>query len=719
MVWCVIAGLSIMTPAARALPDGRSYELVSPPDKNGGYILPDAQSTRAAADGGAVQFASLTAFGDAVGTGVNTDYVSMRSVPGAGNVGNGWSTHAITPPEVGGTYATLFAFLEPSYLGEFTADLSAGVFLSPSPLTDDPNTAAISNLYLRTDLKTGGAGAYQLTTLCPLCEATATPLSLPVDGNAALAAEPFLAAISPDAGHVAFESRVRLTADTPLAAIRVETYEWDHGAVRLVGRIPSGSSVECDDVSGPACVASSFSIAGPGAGTTGNSPRVPHGVSDGSDGHTRIFFTRPTKADGSTLDPAATAGRLYMRVDGTTTVQLNASERTSLDAAAAAYLDASADGQRVFFETVAALTDNAPVGASNKIYMYDASKPASAPDNLTLLSVDGEAGDGLGGSTAGFIGASADGRYAYFMADGQLVSGAPLSGSGIYVWHDGTLAYVGPAPPSGKSRADQLSTAGSTSPQARVTPDGRFLLFSTTIGTGLVGYDHNSHSELYLYSADSAELSCVSCNPSGAPATADASDSIRTLYGGTRTSWHRSHAIADDGSRVFFSTGDPLVPEDTNGRSDAYEYDVATRTPHLISAGKGTSDSWFMDAGTDGRDVFFLTAERLVGWDGDGAYDLYDARVGGGFPEPVQLPACSGDACRGTATSSPAAALAASGTFTGAGNVRGRPSRHRTACRRGFVRKRVRGSARCVRRAKHGRRRHRRRHARSRAGTRG
>ena len=53
--------------------------------------------------------------------------------------------------------------------------------------------------------------------------------------------------------------------------------------------------------------------------------------------------------------------------------------------------------------------------------------------------------------------------------------------------------------------------------------------------------------------------------------------------------------------------------------------------------------------GTDasGRDVFFTTADQLVGQDTDTDIDIYDARVDGGFPAPALSPSCSGDACQG------------------------------------------------------------------------
>jgi hypothetical protein len=153
------------------------------------------------------------------------------------------------------------------------------------------------------------------------------------------------------------------------------------------------------------------------------------------------------------------------------------------------------------------------------------------------------------------------------------------------------------------------------------------------------------------------------------------------------------------------------MPQDTNGRSDAYEYDMPSGTLSLISTGKDNSDSFSLDTSTTGRDVFFATRERLVGWDRDNAYDLYDARIGGGLPEPPPTPpSCSGGTCQGAPPVPPPAPAGASAGFHGAGDARGvvRPRSHRRRCRRGSVKRRVRGKRRCVK--------HRVRHARVKRG---
>ena len=210
------------------------------------------------------------------------------------------------------------------------------------------------------------------------------------------------------------------------------------------------------------------------------------------------------------------------------------------------------------------------------------------------------------------------------------------------------------------------------------------------------------HRELYLYGADSAAAPvCVSCNPSGAPDTASATVAVQTNIGGTTPGWHENHALSDDGARVFFSTAQALVPEDVDGRADVYEYDARSGEVHLITSGASSDDSWFMDASADGSNVFFTTRQQLVGWDVDQEYDVYDARVGGGFPDPpLSSSPCADDVCQGALPAPPVAQPAASAMFSGTGNATAKLKPRTRPCRRGYVHKRVRGRLRCVKRPK-------------------
>jgi hypothetical protein len=687
-------------PGQGFLPDNRAWEMVSPPDKAGGEVASTTQRTRAAANGEAINFTSLQNFGDSVGGSVATEYLAERS-PGPEPGDNGWSTHAITPPQEPTSFAMTLGNAEPRYTGEFSSNLDAGIFRAFTPLTAAPDVKNALNLYVRRDLLDPGAGAYRLITACPGCAGSGPfppgsgpqpPFpTVPFTSFAALNLGPYLAGASPDLSHVIFESRWNLTSDAPAqpgcspsvfggALCVARLYEWADGTVRLAGILPNGTSAP-------------VSIAGVGAGAESPSAPslTPHTISDGSDGHSRVFFTVPTD-DSENISAQSKEGDLYVRTDGTTSDQLNASERTDCagdptcggdgipDPAPtpfhpATYLDASADGERVFLMTKRALTDDAPNDEQSKIYMYDATKPGSAPDNLTYLDT---------GATgmAGMIGASADGHYAYLVGNGTNT-----------LWHDGATVDFGPAV-GPADRIDNLPSSSSwfiRSRQSRVTPDGRYLLYRTLEGTG--------YETLYLYSADTNQVTCVSCNPNGVPVSQDASDAALAGTGGSVQERHENHALSDDGRYVFFSTDEALVARDINGVSDAYEFDKLTGEPHLLSSGESPKPSYFLDASADGSDAFISTTEPLSRWDVDGSRDIYDARVGGGFPEPAPPPpSCQGDACQPNPTqlNDP---TPASSSFKGLGNQKGA---NRSRCAKGQHRVKARsGKTRCVKRRHH------------------
>jgi hypothetical protein len=330
--------------------------------------------------------------------------------------------------------------------------------------------------------------------------------------------------------------------------------------------------------------------------------------------------------------------------------------------------------------------------------------------NLTLI----------GPNATGVFGASEDGHRVYYAI-----------GDDVWYWQDangtpgGSLMHVATLGADDNQIAQfpsRLTTWTSQPPLSRVTPDGRSLLFEASDGAGLApGYQHGhcgentNHtltglcSEAYVFRADTStpgepDVVCASCNLAAPGALGDTFLNVRRGVSAAATTPHINRALSDDGRYVFFDTVEALVPEDVNGMVDAYEYDVQSGQAHLISSGTDLADSYFMDASADGHDVFFVTRAPLVGWDTDQAYDLYDARVGGGFPDPVPSLSCSGDACQGPTTAVPSIATLGSSAFRGLGDFRHKHKR----CRRGRVKRRVHGRVRCVKR-----RRHARRHARN------
>jgi hypothetical protein len=156
---------------------------------------------------------------------------------------------------------------------------------------------------------------------------------------------------------------------------------------------------------------------------------------------------------------------------------------------------------------------------------------------------------------------------------------------------------------------------------------------------------------------------------------------------------------------VFFNTAEALDPDqDTNGAVDVYEWrsggTAGCESPRgcqsLLSSGQSREASYFAAASPGGGDVFLITRERLLRGDGDSNFDLYDARVGGGFPEPEPAPSpCVGDACLLAPVAPPSGPSVASATLAGPGNLKQRKrqkGKQGKRCRAG----KARGQRKCA-----------------------
>ncbi len=182
--------------------------------------------------------------------------------------------------------------------------------------------------------------------------------------------------------------------------------------------------------------------------------------------------------------------------------------------------------------------------------------------------------------------------------------------------------------------------------------------------------------EMYTYDALTDQINCLSCLPTGEARTSDVAGSQNGIF------------MSDDG-RAFFSTRDAVVPDDTNGIADVYEF-VSGR-PQVISSDTGetdraiTGEAELVGVRFDGVDVYFATFQKLVAGDRNGqALRFNDARTGGGFvlPPPV-LPCEAAEECRGTGSTLPTPPTVASSAGLGAGgNVRRAAKKHRCSKRR-------------------------------------
>jgi hypothetical protein len=291
-----------------------------------------------------------------------------------------------------------------------------------------------------------------------------------------------------------------------------------------------------------------------------------------------------------------------------------------------------------------------------------------------------------GGGVAGVLGASSSGGTVYFQ-----------DGAGLQRWSGGSTTTVAPG-----AAVAIPSTYPPTTGRARVSADGTKLLFVST--EPLTGYNNLDKytglpdSQVFLYDAGADKLTCVSCNPQGkrpiGPSTIPGAVANGTAPGSTFS--YKPRALSANGRRVFFDSGDALVIGDSNsnqatgaGIPDVYEWEAggegtcaaATGCLGLISSGISSHAASFADASADGSDAYFLTEASLVGSD-PGSGDLYDARVGGGFPLPPQPIPCEGDACQvlPTAPLDPSIATLQAGV----GNP---PVVYRKYCRKGYVKR--------------------------------
>lgn len=248
-----------------------------------------------------------------------------------------------------------------------------------------------------------------------------------------------------------------------------------------------------------------------------------------------------------------------------------------------------------------------------------------------------------------------------------------------------------------------------------VSPDGRYLYFESTAVAGVFGEvdckrgggSPGCIAEGQVYRYDSVEhlVQCMSCASSFDPRPTHVSlFEAADLEEGPNGAPGRMTASAN-GDYVFFDSVSALVPQDVNGElfagtegyfeeehdfdyspsSDVYEWrkngvdgcDHMQGCLALISSGTaGDVKNVLLGTDASGRDVFFATHSQLVGQDTDNQGDLYDARIGGGFPPPA-APAteCAGDACVHPAAA-PLDSTPSSLTFSGPGNATPKPAKH-------------------------------------------
>jgi DNA-binding beta-propeller fold protein YncE len=273
-----------------------------------------------------------------------------------------------------------------------------------------------------------------------------------------------------------------------------------------------------------------------------------------SDDGSRVFFSNATG--------------LYM-------TDLVKGETVLIAGGSAVFEDANADGSLVFYDR--------QEGTSEGVECEVIANPGTGDLECPVIAQDGL-----------LIGSSVDGSWFYYGINSEL-----------FVSHDGVSRLISSdSGPIGSSAHLRQMTA-------RVSPNGQWLAFMSE--RSLTGYDNRDavsgepNEEVYLYDAQTGQLACASCNPTGArphgrkyglgDSSHETGISAIPLVGGM-AEWDASTWLAanvpgwtqagegnegeqpayqprylSNSGRLFFNSSDALVPKDGNEQEDVYEYE--------------------------------------------------------------------------------------------------------------------------------------------------
>jgi hypothetical protein len=389
-------------------------------------------------------------------------------------------------------------------------------------------------------------------------------------GNGAFAASFLPGGVAPNGKVVFFGTSERLEAADQDSAFDVYVRDLGADTTRLVSA-PDPSCVACGDEE----LDAQF------RGT--------------DDSGSRAFFTSSEKLAG--VDADSGESDIYARdlVAGTTAlVSLPGTCPPDLSVGQncePSYGGASADGSHVFFETNDRVLPGADTDKSQDVYDWSAGAVALASMGP---------GGGNGEFNVTFAGTTPNGGTAFFETSESLLSADGDSAQDVYQRAGGTTSLVS----AGEAGKGNLAVPASFE---WVSVSGPQVVVFTT-AEPLVADDTDTSQDVYTRSGGTTTL--VSIGPDGGDGEFSA------IFAGA----------ADDGSKIFFTTAEPLVAEDTDSSQDVYMRSGGETT--LVSGGQVGGNGPFSAAlrgvSTTGSRAFFTTQERLtVDDDFAGEQDVY------------------------------------------------------------------------------------------------
>jgi hypothetical protein len=627
-----VSALAVVPAVASAdPPTGRAYELVSPADdpsaalagiSTEAYPMPG----RSSADGDALVYGASSVVGSSWSGPANTMIFGRRTA-------TGWTGRsAVRSLDQGDTPMQLSAH-----------DVRAGW------LTNDGQQLVFGTRFL------GGAPlppaffTYNAVYRSPDADEAPTWLSSPPDGQPTGGELlPTSVAAADDTKTVAFSSSAPVTADAPPAGTSAAYVQRD-GALELVSRLPDGS-----------LPTETASLANSGGGSHNPASQPSRAMRNQlADNGRFVLF-----ALGRIAATAPLAGvPLYVRDLETGTTRQLAGGGTGAPVNAVELRTGWGGANQNAALGANSLTNGVVYGASDapRAYFKGLRLDSAVPAFLYEADLETGAVTARTAITGPPLGLSADGDHMLFLAP-------PATGTGAGAW---TLRYWDRSNP-GTSVALGSVSATSANPTYghtrvfRSSADGKTWTF-TSIGNldpARPNVSATSH-QLYRWTVGESTPTCLSCQPTdGVSRLAGVNLTVQESFNSERFSAptvafggaaninnlmlaQPGRSLSDDGRWLLFDSPDRLIAEDTNNVRDVYLWDRDAAPGdelQIVTSGQGNTPSYALDLDASGDNVFFSTREGLVPADDDGAYDVYVARVGGGFPDSPA--SCVGEECR-------------------------------------------------------------------------
>ena len=649
---CPNAAVRAQQGSAR-LPECRAYEQVSPVDKHSSDVMTfNAMSS----DGEAVAWFGLGAYADPQGPGNSyLPYVGRR-------VAGGWQATNMAP-EIGGARPGIL-----SQMGGYSFSNDLSTYSVVTGASFDPADQDVLVPFPGFDIpqwdiyRIGADRQARLRSHNVSGPLTNEPVPVEFGGTSSDGTVDF------------FATQEKLDPSAPEGVKSL--YRNKDGEVELVSRDENGLPLSANTTLG-----AGTNFVTPGSGELGVTR---DSVAVSPDGGTFVY---------------SSGKQVYVhRADGEVRI-VSRSQRDgdggSVAVTGARFAGATPDLRKIVISSRDQLTDDSPSPEldSSRFYLYDVEG-----EELTYIGPDSTGALPFGNH--GLVKISDTGNRIYYIYSPEPVEG-PYR---LYVWSPSETREIGLV---GKEGSLAAPTNPPSHTPAYLSANGNRFVFQSERNPNEEG--SSELSQVYLYDYASDETVCLSC---GSLSPSVGSFVVRVYFG--EIGFPQPRVLTSDGTRAIFTSGDSLLPSDSNAVDDAYEWVMSGHgdcTPekgsyepaskgclYLISAGDSPCRSRALAISPDGSNVFVQTRSKLALTDTDnGLSDIYAARVRGGSLVQSST-ACAGDACQESSGQPPRSQIG-SASFQGGGNPK---AKHKPRCRRKKATgKQRRGKTKCVKQRKH------------------